>query len=174
MSVNSPAEPFTSAVPVPHPADLPGEFVYDASRPHCPARELLDQISTKWANLSLIALAAGPRRYSDITRFMPGASKKMITQTLRMLERNGMVTRTITPAVPVRVDYELTALGRSLLPLVWAIKVWSESNMDEVAAARGAYDAENAERPAVHQLTQAYVANRRGERGDHGDRDAAG
>lgn len=160
--------PFASAVPVPHPADLPGEFVYDAARPHCPARELLDQISTKWANLTLIALAPGPRRYSQITRFMPGASKKMITQTLRMLERNGMVTRSITPAVPVRVDYELTALGRSLLPLVWAIKVWSESNMDEVAAARSEYDAQDAERPAVHQLTQAYVANRRGEQGGQG------
>lgn len=141
-------------MPVPTPAELPGEFVYDASLPRCPARQLLDQIGTRWANLMLIAMSDGARRYTELLRFVPDASRKMVTQTLRMLERNGMVIRTITPTVPVRVDYALTALGRSLLPLVWSVKVWAESNMDAVAAAREDYDAQEA--PPVSEL------NRRG------------
>ncbi|MBB6037227.1 DNA-binding HxlR family transcriptional regulator [Phytomonospora endophytica] len=141
-------------MPVPSPGELPGEFVYDAALPNCPARQLLDQIGTRWSNLMLIAMTDGPRRYTELLRFVPGASRKMVTQTLRMLERNGMVERTITPTVPVRVDYALTGLGRSLLPLVWAVKVWAESHMDTVASAREDYDAR--ETPPVSEL------NRRG------------
>ncbi|MEW2133334.1 helix-turn-helix domain-containing protein [Streptomyces sp. NPDC005435] len=114
---------------------------YDAYLAECPARQLLDRIADKWVSLTVTALADGPKRYSDLRRRLAGVSQKMLTQTLRHLERDGLVTRTVTPAVPVRVDYELTPLGRSLLPVMRAIKDWAEDHMTEVRAARAGYDA---------------------------------
>jgi DNA-binding MarR family transcriptional regulator len=76
----------------------------------------------------------------ELARTIAGVSQKMLTQTLRLLERDGLVTRTITASVPVRVDYQLTPLGRTLLPVVRAIKDWSETHISEVHAARAAYD----------------------------------
>ena len=114
---------------------------YDAFMAECPARHLLDRIGTKWVSLVLLALADGPQRYSDLSRRIAGVSQKMLTQTLRNLERDGLISRTVTPSVPVRVDYELTALGESLLPLVKAIRDWAETNMPKVEAARDQYDA---------------------------------
>jgi DNA-binding HxlR family transcriptional regulator len=113
---------------------------YDAFLATCPARQLLDRISDKWATLIVTALADGPQRYSDLSRRIAGVSQKMLTQTLRSLERDGLLTRTVTPSVPVRVDYELTPLGRSLMPLITAIKTWADTHMPEVAAARTEYD----------------------------------
>ncbi|MFE1950507.1 MULTISPECIES: winged helix-turn-helix transcriptional regulator [Streptomyces] len=113
---------------------------YDAYLAECPARQLLDRIADKWVSLAVTALADGPRRYSDLQRTLASISQKMLTQTLRHLERDGLVTRTVTPAVPVRVTYELTPLGRSLLPVMAAIKGWAEAHMDEVRAARDTYD----------------------------------
>lgn len=106
----------------------------------CPTRRLLDALSDKWVTLVLVALADGPLRYNALARRIAGVSQKMLTQTLRALERDGVVSRTVTLAVPVRVDYELTPLGRSLLPLVAEIKAWAETHMDDVLAARDAYD----------------------------------
>ncbi len=83
-------------------------------------------------SLILLGLAGGSQRYSDLSRRIAGVSQKMLTQTLRSLERDGLITRTVTPSVPVRVDYELTALGESLLPLVEAIQDWAETNMPKV------------------------------------------
>jgi DNA-binding HxlR family transcriptional regulator len=114
---------------------------YNAYVADCPSRQVLDSLSDKWVTLILHALADGRQRYSGLARTIAGVSQKMLTQTLRMLERDGLVLRTITPSVPVRVDYELTPLGRSLLPVVNAIKEWSETHIDEVHAARAAYDA---------------------------------
>ncbi|MBG0814404.1 helix-turn-helix domain-containing protein [Planomonospora sp. ID82291] len=114
---------------------------YDAYLAACPARQLLDTISDKWVSLLLTALADGPRRYSDLSRIVAGVSQKMLTQTLRSMERDGLVSRTVTPAVPVRVDYELTGLGRDLQPLMRAIKSWAESHIEQVHEARAAYDA---------------------------------
>jgi DNA-binding HxlR family transcriptional regulator len=113
---------------------------YDAYLASCPARQLLDRISDKWVTLIVSALADGPQRYSDLARRIAGVSQKMLTQTLRLLERDGLLTRQVTAAVPVRVDYELTPLGVSLLPLIACIKDWAETHMDEVAAARDVYD----------------------------------
>src|SRR4051794_21636700 len=113
---------------------------YDAYLATCPARRLLDRISDKWVSLLLNALADGPQRYSDLSRTIAGVSQKMLTQTLRTLERDGLVSRTVTPSVPVRVDYELTPLGVSLLPVMRAIKDWAEAHIEEVATARDAYD----------------------------------
>lgn len=109
---------------------------YDAYLAECPARKLLDRISDKWVSLAINALADGPQRYSDLQRRLASVSQKMLTQTLRNLESDGLVTRTVQPTVPVRVDYELTPLGRSLLPVMQAIKNWAEEHMDEVEAAR--------------------------------------
>ena len=113
---------------------------YDAYLSSCPARQLVDRISDKWVTLILSALGDGPQRYSDLARRIAGVSQKMLTQTLRSLERDGLLTREVTPSVPVRVDYELTALGMSLMPLISCIKGWAETHMDEVAAAREVYD----------------------------------
>jgi DNA-binding HxlR family transcriptional regulator len=90
--------------------------------------------------LVLGALGEGPKRHSELARRIAGVSQKMLTQTLRTLERDGLVTRTLTPSVPVRVDYALTPLGRDLLPVMVAIKDWAEAHMDEVNTARRAYD----------------------------------
>ncbi|MFI8961382.1 winged helix-turn-helix transcriptional regulator [Streptomyces sp. NPDC053493] len=113
---------------------------YDAYLAECPSRQLLDRISDKWVTLLLNALADGPRRYAELGRTVAGVSQKMLTQTLRGLERDGLVTRTVTPSVPVRVDYALTPLGVSLLPVVRAIKEWADGHIEEVAAARAEYD----------------------------------
>ncbi|MFI1768652.1 winged helix-turn-helix transcriptional regulator [Streptomyces sp. NPDC020800] len=113
---------------------------YDAFLRSCPTNQLLGRLSDKWVSLVVSALHAGPRRYSDIGRRIAGVSPKMLTQTLRTLERDGIVARTVTPSVPVRVDYELTPLGRSLAGLLMAVKEWAETHFDEVRAAREHYD----------------------------------
>jgi DNA-binding HxlR family transcriptional regulator len=115
---------------------------YDAFLRGCPTNQLLDRISDKWVSLIVAALATGPMRYSDLGRKIAGVSPKMLTQTLRSLERDGILTRTVTPSVPVRVDYELTPLGRSLALLLTAVKDWAETHIEEVHRARERYDTE--------------------------------
>ena len=113
---------------------------YDAFIAACPTRKLLDRLSDKWVTLILAALAGGALRYGDLSRKIAGVSQKMLTQTLRSLERDGLVIRTVTPSVPVRVDYELTELGLSLQAVMRAVKHWAEANIEQVEAARAAYD----------------------------------
>jgi DNA-binding HxlR family transcriptional regulator len=113
---------------------------YNAYVAECPSRQVLDALSDKWVTLVLTALADGPRRYSELARTVAGVSQKMLTQTLRALERDGLLTRTITASVPVRVDYELTPLGNSVLPVVRAIKDWAETHIEEIHNARAVYD----------------------------------
>ena len=115
---------------------------YDAFLAGCPSRQLLARISDKWVALILAALGTdGPLRYSAMSRRLAGVSQKMLTQTLRSLERDGLLTRTVTPTVPVTVTYELTGLGRSLQDLMLGVKAWAEAHMDEVLAHRNEYDA---------------------------------
>lgn len=118
---------------------------YDAFLKSCPTNQLLDRISDKWVSLVVAALAQGPLRYSDLGRKIAGVSPKMLTQTLRTLERDGLLSRTVTPSVPVRVDYKLTPLGHNLAQLLTAVKDWAENHFDEVAQARERYDAETAD-----------------------------
>ncbi|ASR37591.1 HxlR family transcriptional regulator [Prauserella marina] len=120
-------------------ADPPARFdVFAAS---CPSRRLLDTIGDKWASLVIVALGlGGPMRYSELAARIEGVSQKMLTQTLRGLERDGLLTRTVTPSVPVRVDYELTPLGYSLKDTIRHLKEWAEAHLPEVDAARAAYD----------------------------------
>jgi DNA-binding HxlR family transcriptional regulator len=121
-------------------------IAYDAYVATCPSRQLLERLSDKWTTLVVSALAEGPQRYAELARRIAGVSQKMLTQTLRALERDGLVTRTVTAQVPVRVDYELTSIGRDLLPVLAAVKSWSERHIETVLTARGAYDAAHAPR----------------------------
>jgi DNA-binding HxlR family transcriptional regulator len=113
---------------------------YNANLAECPGHDLLAALSDKWLTLVVSALADGALRYAELSRVVAGASQKMLTQTLRKLERDGLVARTVTAAVPVQVSYELTPLGHELLPLQRAIKGWAEAHIDEVHRARAAYD----------------------------------
>ena len=113
---------------------------YDAFLAGCPTRELLSTLTDKWAALVIAGLAGGPQRHGELARRIAGVSQKMLTQTLRTLERDGLLSRTVTASVPVRVDYELTPLGRELLPVMVAIKTWAESHMDRVFEARARFD----------------------------------
>ncbi|GAB2844207.1 helix-turn-helix domain-containing protein [Actinocorallia aurea] len=107
----------------------------------CPANRLLDRLGDKWAPLVLRALADGPVRYNALSRTVAGASQKMLTQTLRSLERDGFVLRTAVPGVPARVDYSLTPPGESLPALLDSLASWAEEHMPGVDLARAAYDA---------------------------------
>lgn len=115
-------------------------IAYDAFLAGCPSRKVLDRIADKWVTLVLSALAQGPHRYNELSHIIAGVSQKMLTQTLRAMERDGLVARKVTTAVPVRVDYALTPLGSSLLTVVAALKSWAEEHIDEIEAARHAYD----------------------------------
>jgi DNA-binding HxlR family transcriptional regulator len=113
---------------------------YNAFLAACPSRMVMDRISDKWVGLLLAALADGPQRYSQLSRRVAGVSPKMLTQTLRGLERDGLVEREVTPSVPVRVDYRLTPLGEGLHQAVLHVKTWAEAHVEEVLAARERYD----------------------------------
>ena len=106
----------------------------------CPSRQVIDRIGDRWTVLLLGALADGPRRFTELARRVDGISQKMLTQTLRGLERDGMVSRTVRATVPVRVDYELTELGRTLTAPIAALEAWARDHIDDVVAARARYD----------------------------------
>ncbi|MCL9663927.1 helix-turn-helix transcriptional regulator [Curtobacterium albidum] len=122
---------------------------YDAFLAACPSQQLLARVSGKWVTLVLSALGSGPdcdgeprpMRYSELARTLAGVSPKMLSQTLRSLERDGLVSRVATATVPVTVTYQLTALGLSLHRTVRQLKTWSEQHRDEVAAHQQAFDA---------------------------------
>ena len=114
--------------------------VFDAFMAACPSRQVFAIVADKWAGLIINALAGGPKRHGQLMATIAGASQKMLTQTLRTLERDGIVSRTVTPTVPLRVDYELTELGRSLVPLLGGLKDWAEAHIREIMAARDAYE----------------------------------
>lgn len=107
----------------------------------CPSRQVLDRIGDTWSVLIVGALDGEPRRYSELAARIGGISPKMLTQTLRGLERDGMISRTVFAEVPPRVEYTLTELGRSLLGLVSGLEAWAEAHIGDVAAARATYDA---------------------------------
>ncbi|MGK8485967.1 winged helix-turn-helix transcriptional regulator [Nocardia asiatica] len=104
----------------------------------CPTREILDHIAGKWTVLIIDALADGTMRYTDLRTRIDGISQKMLTQTLRQLEADGFVTRTVHPTIPPRVDYTLTELGHSLRTPIAALRDWIESNINRIEAARRA------------------------------------
>ncbi len=105
-----------------------------------PINEILARIGDKWTVLVVGLLAGGPRRFNELRRLTGGISQRMLTLTLRGLERDGLVTRTVQPSVPPRVDYALTALGDTLIGPVTAIAEWARANRLAMAAARRRYD----------------------------------
>jgi DNA-binding HxlR family transcriptional regulator len=107
---------------------------------NCPTREILDLIGDKWTALIIGVLEEGVMRFSDIQRRIGGISQKMLTQTLRSLERDGLITRTVYAEVPPRVEYALTPLGKTLTHALATIRYWAETNMNEVIAAQQHYD----------------------------------
>jgi DNA-binding HxlR family transcriptional regulator len=107
---------------------------------HCELRTVLDRIGDKWSVLVIVLLTEGPARYSELQRALPGISQRMLTLTLRTLERDGMVQRTVYPQVPPRVDYRLSPLGLTLLGPVTALAAWIDEHGDEVLRARAAFD----------------------------------
>ena len=108
-------------------------------RRDCPSRQLLDRIGDRWTVLIVGTLDAGPRRFTEIATAVEGISQKMLTQTLRSLERDGFVARTAYPVVPPHVEYELTELGRSLQDPLRALERWAVEHMDAVEARRDSY-----------------------------------
>ena len=105
----------------------------------CPTRQVLDRIADKWTMLVIVALEDGTLRFSELRRAVDGITQKMLTQTLRALERDGIVDREVIPTVPVTVRYTLTPLGHSLAEAVGGIRRWAYANMDAIEAARAAY-----------------------------------
>jgi DNA-binding HxlR family transcriptional regulator len=108
--------------------------------------ELLSRVGDKWTVLVVNLMGSGPKRFSEIKREVGGISQRMLTLTLRALERDGLVTRTVTPSIPPRVDYELTDLGRSLLAPVQALGSWALSNRERIEQARRKFDAEGTQK----------------------------
>jgi DNA-binding HxlR family transcriptional regulator len=109
-------------------------------RADCPTRRILDRIGDRWTVLIVGALWDGNARFSELHRRIEGVSHKMLTQTLRGLERDGLVGRTVYPEVPVRVEYALTEAGRTLREPLRALEEWSIAHLGDVSAAQEAYD----------------------------------
>lgn len=112
----------------------------DVRRAGCPSRPVLEHVTSRWGVLVLAVLRDGSRRFSELRREVGGVSEKMLAQTLQTLERDGFVHRDAKPVIPPRVDYSLTAMGREVAEQVWGLTQWVESRLDDVLAAREAYD----------------------------------
>ena len=125
----------------------------DPSNPVCRViSNLLARIGDKWTVLVVQTLGEGPRRFNELRREIPSVSQRMLTLTLRNLERDGLVNRTVTPSIPPRVDYELTELGQSLQKPICGLATWATENVDHIHAAQARFDAD---RDAVSPRAQA-------------------
>lgn len=111
-----------------------------AATPTCRLRDVLDRVGDKWSVLVMALLGDGPRRYSELQRGIDGISQRMLTLTLRSLERDGLVVRDVTPTSPPRVDYSLTPVGRTLSKEVASLIGWADAHLEYVAESRVTYD----------------------------------
>lgn len=109
-------------------------------RADCPSRRILDRIGDRWTVLTVGALGDGSVRFSELRRRVQGVSQKMLTQTLRALERDGLVDRTVYPEVPIRVEYALTEAGRTLREPLRALEEWSITHLSDVSVSQETYD----------------------------------
>lgn len=107
----------------------------------CPSRTVLRHLTDRWTPLIVAALADGRARFGDLKVKVEGISPKVLTETLRSMERDGLVRREVTASVPMRVDYELTELGTTVITPILALQHWAQDHMDEVLEARNTYDA---------------------------------
>ena len=122
----------------------------DPSNPVCRTiSTLLSRIGDKWTVLVVSTLGGGPRRFNELRREIPSVSQRMLTLTLRNLERDGIVSRTVTPSIPPRVDYELTPLGHSLLKPVTALSDWALEHVEQIHQAQASFDADVDSRQAA-------------------------
>jgi len=128
---------------------------WDVMSAACPSRQVLGRVADKWTMLVLSALSAEEvLRFSELRRRIEGVTQKVLTQTLRGLERDGLVDRTVYPTVPVTVEYRLTALGHSLAAAVSVIKAWAYEHIEELEAARDRYDQAAATRTPAGQAVR--------------------
>lgn len=132
----------SSGKPAPkRPAKLArGQWPADPYAQDCPTRLVLDRIADKWTVLLLILLSRRPWRFNELRREIGGLTQKMASQTLKGLERDGLVKRKVTPTVPVTVEYSITPLGRTLSDTVDSLRIWAEQHMPDVARAQKLYD----------------------------------
>jgi len=122
--------------------------LYDVMAEACPTRQVISRIGDKWTLLVLFSLSQGTQRFSTLRNAVQGISQKMLTQTLRNLERDGIVSRRVYPVIPPKVEYSLTSLGAGLAGVIGTVRTWAYEHMDEIDAARSNYD-EAAERERV-------------------------
>ena len=132
--------------PLSEPAGEPlsetaGELSGASGPTTCRAREVLQRVGDKWSVLAIDLLGQGTMRFTELHRAIDGITARMLTVTLRGLERDGIVTRTIHPVIPPRVEYALTPMGRTLLDTIGQLVTWTDSHLPEIEAARAAYDA---------------------------------
>src|ERR1700739_2749540 len=120
-----------------------GESAHGLASASCRARSLLCRIGDKWAIYVVDRLGSGPRRFSELLRGIDGITARMLTVTLRGLERDGILTRTVHAAVPPRVDYQLTSLGETLLATIGQLVAWADAHLPEIESARAAYDGQS-------------------------------
>jgi DNA-binding HxlR family transcriptional regulator len=113
----------------------------DVFKRTCPSRPVFDRLGERWTGLVLLALRGGTMRFNELRRQIEGVSQKMLTQTLRGLERDGLITRTVYPTVPVTVEYELTPLGRSLGEAIDVLRDWAYTHIDDLNSARQEFEA---------------------------------
>ena len=122
----------------------------DPTNPICRTiSTLLSRIGDKWTVLVVQTLGEGPKRFNELRREIPSVSQRMLTLTLRNLERDGLVSRTVTPTIPPRVDYELTELGRSLQKPICGLATWATENVDAIHDAQARYDETQDDRAAA-------------------------
>ncbi len=110
----------------------------------CPVRSVLDKIGDKWSLLLVMTLSGGPLRFNELKRRVPDISQKMLTQTLRELQRDGMVARQVFPTVPPAVEYRLTAMGQSVIVPFGALVSWANQNHEQIYASRAEFDGQEA------------------------------
>jgi len=120
----------------PSGADTSNEIVVEA----CPVREVLDRVAGKWSILIIVAAARGPVRFTELERSIDGISRRMLTLTLRNLERDGLLSRKVYPTVPPKVEYTLTDIARELHRSLLSLTDWAQRHRETISAARHAYD----------------------------------
>ncbi|MEV0582537.1 helix-turn-helix domain-containing protein [Nonomuraea sp. NPDC050310] len=123
-----------------HAKALPSAVLKARDEMTCQVRDILNRVGDKWTLSVVNELGQGARRFTALKHAVPGISQRMLTVTLRVLERDGLVSRRVYPVVPPRVDYQLTPLGRTLLEQVWGLIDWVQAHHGDIEEARGRYD----------------------------------
>lgn len=142
---------------IPRHTDVPDEARHTLSANCSRVGEVLSRIGDKWTVMVVMLLRDGPKRFSELKREIGGVSQRMLTLTLRGLERDGLVTRTVFPTVPPRVDYELTQLGQSLRVPIEALGAWTFAHLDVLDAARRKFDRGTADKTSTPRPKGSFI-----------------